>query len=214
MAGMGVCMSFFDALCVPFPGHFRAVPSRRISSFLVAAAAVLLAGCASAPKLTYDLNPVSGRFAARRATGQIAIQVPDATLPANSNEIVVRTGPQSVAYLSGAQWADKLPPLIQSRLIASFENAHLVRAAGKPGMLADATLHTNLRRFDFDPARSETSVEMFAQLVHASGRIVAGRLFSANVPSPSSEPSAVAAAFDAALGQVMREIVLWASPKI
>jgi cholesterol transport system auxiliary component len=207
---MGVCMSFVDALRVPFPRQ-----SRHISSFLLAAAAaVLLAGCASAPKLTYDLNSVSGRFAASRAKGQIAVQVPEATLPANSNEIVVRTGPQSVAYLSGAQWADKLPPLIQSRLIESFENVHLVRAAGKPGMLADATLNTNLRRFDFDPARSEASVEMFAQLVRASGRIIASRLFSANVPSASSDPTAVAAAFDVALGQVMREIVLWAAPKI
>lgn len=208
-------MSFFDALRVPFARQSRGAPSRRISSFLLAAAAaVLLAGCASAPKLTYDLNAVSGRFPARGAKGQIAISVPEATLPANSNEIVVRTGPQAVEYLSGAQWADKLPPLIQSRLIESFENAHLVRAAGKPGMLADATLQTNVRRFDFDPARSEASVEMFAQLVHASGRIIAGRLFSADVRSPSSEPPAVAAAFDAALSQVMREIVLWAAPKI
>src|SRR5205823_15020927 len=125
--------------------------------------AVLLGAWSSAPKLTYDLNPIAGDFAARGGRGQLAIAVPDATLPANSDEIVVRTGPQSVAYLSGAQWADKLPPLIQSRLIESFENVHLVRAAGKPGMLADATLNTNLRRFDFDPARSEASVEMFAQ---------------------------------------------------
>jgi cholesterol transport system auxiliary component len=212
-------MSFFGALRAPFLSPCRAGPRCRIcpsffSAFFSAAAAIFLAACASAPKLTYDLNPVSGGFPARGAKGQIAVSVPEATLPANSNEIVVRTGPQSVAYLSGAQWADKLPPLIQSRLIESFENAHLVRGAGKPGMLADATLQTNLRRFDFDPARNEASIEMFAKLVHTSGRIIAGRLFSANVASPSSEPFAVAAAFDAALGQVMREIVLWAAPKI
>jgi len=208
---MGVVMSFVRALRAPF----RLALDRRISHLLLAAAAAIsLAACASEPKLTYDLNPVSGGFPARGAKGQIAIPVPEATLPANSTSIVVRTGPQSVEYLSGAQWADKLPPLIQSRLIESFENAHVVRAAGKPGMLADATLPTNLRRFDFDPARGEALVEISAQLVRPNGRIISERLFSAACPAPSSEPFAVAAALDAALRQVMREIVLWAAPKI
>lgn len=208
-------MSFFGALRAPFLSPCRAGPRCRICpSFFSVAAALFLAACASAPKLTYDLNPVSGGFPARGAKGQIAVSMPEATLPANSNEIVVRTGAQSVAYLSGAQWADKLPPLVQSRLIASFENAHLVRGAGKPGMLADATLQTNLRRFDFDPARNEVLVQISAQLVHANGRVVGERLFSAACPAPSSEPSAIAGAFDAALSQVMREIVLWAAPKI
>jgi cholesterol transport system auxiliary component len=210
MAGMGVVMSFVRTLRAPF----WLAPDRRISHLLLAAAALLLAGCASEPKLTYDLNPVSGGFPARGAKGQIAIPVPEATLPANSTSIVVRTGPLSVEYLSGAQWAEKLPPLIQSRLIESFENAHVVRAAGKPGMLADATLPTNLRRFDFDPARGEAVVEISAQLVRPNGRIISERLFSAACPALSSESSAVAAALDAALGQVMREIVLWAAPKI
>jgi cholesterol transport system auxiliary component len=213
--GNGFCMSYFGGLCSPFLGLYCAAPGRNIFSVLIAGLpAFLLAACASAPKLTYDLNPVASGFAARGGHGQLAISVPDATLPANSNEIVVRTGPQSVAYLSGAQWADKLPSLIQSRLIESFQNAHLLRAVGRPGMLADATLNTTLRHFDFDAARGEASVEISAELVAASGRIVAGRLFSANVPVASSEPFAVAAALDAALARVMREIVLWTAPKI
>ncbi len=208
-------MSYFGARSAPLRRHFRAAPGRSIFPNLIAALpALLLGACASAPKLTYDLNPVAGNFAARGGHGQLAIAVPEATLPANSNEIVVRTGPQSVAYLSGAQWADKLPSLIQSRLIESFQNAHLLRAAGPPGMLADATLTTNLRRFDFDAVRGEASVQISAQLVAASGRAIAGRLFSASVPVPSSEPPAVAAALDAALAKVMRAIVLWAAPMI
>src|SRR5262245_41271035 len=208
-------MSYSGALRALFLGQFRAAPGRTL--FLIPAAALfawLLGGCASAPKLTYDLSPVAGGFAARRDHGQLAISAPDATLPANSDEIVVRTGPQSVAYLSGAQWADKLPSLIQSRLIDSFQNAHLLRAVGRPGMLADATLDTTLRRFDFDATRGEASVQISAQLVGVSGRIIASRLFSANVPVLSSEPSMVAAALDAALARVMREIVLWTAPKI
>src|SRR2546430_10438471 len=133
-------LSNLGAFRVSFLGHFRAAPGCNIFLVLIAGLpALLLGACASAPKLTYDLNPIAGVFAARGGRGQLAVAVPDATLPANSDEIVVRTGPQSVAYLSGAQWADKLPSLVQSRLIESFQNAHLLRAVGRTASLADAT---------------------------------------------------------------------------
>ncbi|MBO0733841.1 MAG: membrane integrity-associated transporter subunit PqiC [Methylocapsa sp.] len=196
-------MRSYCALRLPFPGNL-----------LLAAIAALLSACASAPKLTYDLNPVRGAFGPRAADRQLAIAIPDATLPENSSEIVVRTSPESVAYLSGAQWADRLPILIQSRLIESFQNAHVLRGAGGPGILADATLQTNLRRFEYDAGASLAAVEISAQLTGTSGRVIAARRFTANVPVPSSEPPAVAAALDAGLSKIMREIVLWAAPKV
>ncbi|MGH6869716.1 MAG: ABC-type transport auxiliary lipoprotein family protein [Methylocella sp.] len=174
----------------------------------------LLAACSSVPPATYDLTAATGGFAARAGRGQLAVLLPDATLPADSDRIVVRTNPQSVAYLSGAQWADKLPSLVQSRLIESFQNAHLLRAAGRPGMLADFSLQTSVRRFELDAARGEAVVEISAQIIASSGRIVGGRLFAAHVPAPSSDPAAVAGALDAALAKVMREIVIWTAPKI
>ena len=65
-----------------------------------------------------------------------------------------------------------------------------------------------------EAARSSAVIEIAAQIIGPSGRIVAGRLFAANVPAPSSDPSAVASALDAALAKVMREIVIWTAPKI
>jgi cholesterol transport system auxiliary component len=174
---------------------------------------VLLTACSSAPLATYDLTPAEG-FAARAGRGQLAVLLPDATLPADSDRIVVRTNPQSVAYLSGAQWADKLPSLIQSRLIESFQNAHLLRAVGRPGMRADFSLQTGIRRFELDAARSAAIVEISAQIIGPSGRIVGGRIFAANVPTPPSDPAVIASALDAALAEVMREIVIWTAPKI
>ncbi|HEY8033722.1 MAG TPA: ABC-type transport auxiliary lipoprotein family protein [Methylocella sp.] len=191
---------------------FSAARRRVFPILLAGSPIVLLASCSSAP-VTYDLTPAEG-FAARAGRGQLAVLMPDAILPADSDRIVVRTDSQSVAYLSGVQWADKLPSLIQSRLIESFQNAHLLRAVGRPGMLADVSLQTSIRRFELDAERSEAIVEISAQIIGSSGRIIAGRLFAANVPAPSSDPAAVAAALDAALTKVMREIVVWAAPKI
>jgi cholesterol transport system auxiliary component len=174
----------------------------------------LLAACSSAPLATYDLTAASGGFAARGGPEQLAISRPDATLPTDSDRIVVRADTLSVAYLTGAQWADKLPALVQSRLIESFQNAHLLRAVGRPGMLADFSLQTSIRRFELDAARSEATVEISAQILGQSGRVIAGRLFSGTVPVASSDPAVVAAALDAALARVMRDIVIWTAPKI
>lgn len=174
---------------------------------------LLLAACAAAPKATFDLSPAGG-LAARAGRGQLAVLTPDSTLPVNSDRIVVRTDTQSISYLTGAQWVDRLPSLVQSRLIESFQNAHFLRSVGRPGILADFSLATTIRRFEFDAAQGEAEVEISAQLTGSSGRIAAGRLFAANVPVPSSDPSAVAAALNEASRRVMREIVLWAAPKI
>lgn len=188
---------------------------RRLARVLLAGwPFAMLAACASAPLATYDLMPAGGGFAARAGQGQLAVLRPEATLPANSDRIVVRSDPQSVAYLTGAQWADTLPSLVQSRLIESFQNAHLLRAVGRPGMLADYSLQTSIRRFELDATRGEAAVEIAAQIIAPSGRITAGRLFTDTVPVASSDPSTVAAALDAALAQVMRDIVLWTAPKI
>ncbi|MGH6811489.1 MAG: ABC-type transport auxiliary lipoprotein family protein [Methylocella sp.] len=207
-------MAFFALVRALILDRFRLARRRRLFPDLLTGLTFFLVGaCSSAPRATYDLTPAEG-FAVRSGHGQLAVLLPDATLPADSDRIVVRTNPLSVAYLTGAQWADKLPSLVQSRLIESFRNAHLLRAVGRPGMLADFSLQTTLRRFELDAARSEAAVEIYAQLVGPSGRIIAGRLFSGNVPVLSSDPSVVAAALDAALAEVMREIVIWTAPKI
>jgi len=211
--GMYFEMGYFALVRALILERFRLARRRLFPVLLAGLPSLLLAACSSAPLATYDLTPAEG-FAARAGRGQLAVLLPDATLPADSDRIVVRTNPQSVAYLAGAQWADKLPSLVQSRLIESFQNAHLLHAVGRPGMLADASLQTSIRRFDLDAARGEATVEISAQILGQSGRIIAGRLFSGTVPVASADSSAVASALDAALRQIMREIVIWTAPKI
>jgi cholesterol transport system auxiliary component len=195
----------------------RLRPARRyhaVCALVAGVAAIFLAACSSTPRATFDLSPVSGRIAARAAQRQLAIPLPEATFPASSGRIVVRTDSQSVSYLEGAQWADTLPLLVQSRLIESFQNARLLRAVGRPGMLADFTLETTIRRFELDPSRGTATVEISAQLTAPSGRVAASRLFAASVPAPSSEPESAAAALNAAFGEVLREIVVWAASRM
>jgi cholesterol transport system auxiliary component len=208
-------MGYFALVRALILDRFRRTGRCRLFPLLLAGLPFhLLAACSSVPPATYDLTAATGGFAARAGRGQLAVLLPDAILPADSDRIVVRTNPLSVAYLSDAQWADKLPSLIQSRLIESFQNAHLLRAVGRPGMLADFSLQTSIRRFELDAARGEAVVEISAQILGQSGRIIAGRLFSGTVPVASADPSAVAVALDTALAKVMRDIVIWTAPNI
>ena len=89
-------------------------------------AALAVASCGGAPPETFDLSAASVP-GAHRLRAQIAIREPVASLDLDGQRILVRTGPETVAYLSGAQWSDRLPVLVQTRLVQTFQNAHLDR---------------------------------------------------------------------------------------
>jgi cholesterol transport system auxiliary component len=189
--------------------------ARRLPPILVGVAIVVVAACSTPARLNYDLSAADGSFAARAARrGQLVVLEPTAILPADSERIVIRTGPDAVAYLTGAQWTDQLPVLVQTRLIETFENAHLLRAVGRPGMVADYNLRTDIRRFEVDVTKAEALVEMSAKLIGSSGRILAGKIFSATASAARDDATTVTRALDAALAEVMREIVTWTAPQI
>lgn len=173
-----------------------------------------LAACGGPPPVTFDLNSSRPDVVAGRGRGQLVVNEPVASLPADSNRIVIRTGTDAVAYLTGAQWADRLPRLVQSRLIETFENARAMKAVGRPGLAADNVLHTEIRRFEIDVTRSEALVEITAKIVNTSGRIVSADVFSAVVPAPSTEPANATASLDLALSEVMGKIVLWTRGRV
>ena len=178
---------------------------------LAALACAGLAGCGSAPLQTFELSAPK-TLATRIPRGQMAIAEPIATLPVDSDRIVIRTGPEAVAYLTGAQWPDRLPRLLQTRLIETFENAHLLRNVGRPGLTTDFSLTTEIRRFEIDVTSGMAVAEFSVKLVgDRSGRVVAAKVFSASAPSPTSGPPAMTAALDLVLGDVLRQIVAWAA---
>jgi len=170
-------------------------------------------GCGGSAPATFDLSAASGARG-KAGRGQLVIAEPTAISPLESDRIVVRTSPEQVAFLTGAQWSDRLPRLLQSRLVQSFENGKLLRSVGRSGdrIVADYTLTSELRHFEIDVTTSQAVVEISAKLVNEkSGRISAARIFTAQVPASASDGARASTALDQAVGQVMREMVGWAS---
>jgi cholesterol transport system auxiliary component len=194
-----------------------AILSRLAGGLLALAMTGLLAGCGGAAPETFDLSAPSGGFAARSPRGLLVIAEPGAAAPADSDRIVVRTGPESVAYLKGAQWADRLPRLVQTRLVQSFDNAKLMRSVARPedGLSADFKLVSDIRRFEVDAQTNEAVIEIAAKLVaDRTGRIVAGEIFTVRTPGSAADGPAASHALDAALSQVLRQIVSWAAARV
>ena len=176
--------------------------------------ALFLAACTSVPPKTFDLDPSVQFTHVRRSRGQLAIYEPTASLPLESQRVLVRTGPGSIAYLHGAQWAADLPSLVQDRLIGGFEAAHILRAVGRPGLLADRNLNTDIQHFEVDVARKQAIVEIYARLVAGNGRVVADKLFSATTPAANDHATTITKALNQAFAEVLHNIVIWAAPRV
>jgi len=182
-------------------------------------AAGLLAGCGSlsAPPQTFDLRAPDMVKPARPGRAQLVIAEPTALQALDSDRILVRSGDGQVSYLPAAQWSDRLPNLVQARLIQTFENADRIGSVGRPSdkLTPDATLVADIRDFEIQAGGAATAVvAISAKIVSEStGRIVAAQVFSASVPAGVTGPQA-SAALDQAMQTVLREIVTWASSRI
>jgi cholesterol transport system auxiliary component len=180
----------------------------------------MLAGCTSlksAPE-TYDLSVPSGAGAIA-GSSQAQILVPETTALAalNSERIVVMNGSR-VSYYPDAQWTDRLPKVLQTKIIQTFEASKRARAAGRPGegLSIDYQLLTEVRAFQYDAGGDRSArVEIYAKVLNdRNGRVVAAKLFTASVPVQADSGAAVVNALDAALNQVLIELVTWTLPRV
>lgn len=188
---------------------------------LVAIAAGGLAGCggggggglggliAPAPSDTFDLT-APARFPRAGPTRPIVVGEPTTLRILDTERILVRARPNEVAYVTRAQWVDRLPRLVQARLIQGFENAMRTRLVARPGdgLDADATLQTDIRTFEVDAQRNVARVEFTTRLITGRGRIVSTGMFRGEAPA-GTEGRAAAEGLDRAFGDVVVQIVGW-----
>ncbi len=187
-------------------------PDRRI--LLLAGASALLAGCGGGPPpSTFDLSAPRG--AARGLSGgsrAIVVQEPSAIAALDSERIVVRAASGELTYLPRAQWADRLPRLVQARLIQTFENRGRA-AVGRPTdrIVGDVQLIVDIRNFEVREASRDAYVEVAAKIVGGtSGNVATARLFSASAPVGTIDGAGATAALDQALARVLLDVTGWA----
>ena len=115
--------------------------------------------------------------------------------------------------MKGAQWADRLPRVIQARLAETFQRSGEFRGVGKPGegLAIDYQVIVEIRAFEArvdGSARGE--VELFVRLLNdRNGVVRAEKTFTATAPVAGEGNDAYVGALDAAFGQAAVEIVDW-----
>lgn len=159
---------------------------------------------------TYDLGvPEVKQGKRQQANVQILVAEPQALKILDSESIVVRESGASVAYLNDAQWTDRLPRIVQNRLVQAFENSRRFGGVGRPGegLAIDYQILTDIRAFEIDGGKAV--VRVFTKILNdRNGDIVSSKMFEAVAPAAAGNDGFVKA-LDAAFASAAGEIVAW-----
>ena len=178
----------------------------------------LLSGCGSlvpkTPPDTYALTgtpEVEGRASPRR---QILIAEPLALKALDSEQIVTKPTPSSIEYLADSQWSDRLPKIVQAKLVEAFENTNRLGGVGRPGegLAIDYQIATSIRAFEVRVQGGRTAtVEISAKVINdRNGTVRDQQVFRSTSPVAGSDNSAYVEALDRAFDNVTADLVRWA----
>ncbi|UVC10899.1 membrane integrity-associated transporter subunit PqiC [Rhizobium sp. TH2] len=193
---------------------------RLVTALVLATSAMSLTGClgGSADKDTFSLSAmpeVTGPSAKNR---QILIPEPTALKALDSEQVVIRLSGVEIQYLSKARWSDRLPKMVQAKLVEAFENTGRLGGVGKPGegLAIDFQIVTDIRAFQVETnGATHASIEISAKLLNdRNGTVRSQKVFAATVPVSGSDNRSYVAALDAAFAQVTSEIVIWTLKQI
>jgi cholesterol transport system auxiliary component len=184
----------------------------------VALLAFSLAGCAAlpgggpAPLDTFELT--SPLLAARgHSRRQILIAQPSALKALDSQNIVIKPSERSIEFLKGAQWADRLPLVVQARLAETFQRSGSFAGVGKPGegLAIDYQVIVEIRSFEVRVDGGEhAEIELFVRILNdRDGQVRASKSFTATAPVSGGGNQAYVGALDSAFGDAARQIVRW-----
>jgi cholesterol transport system auxiliary component len=185
----------------------------------------VLSGCAALPGGgpkpldTYQLSAPSPHTGRNRRGTQILIAEPSALKALDGESIVIEPTPGVIQFLKGAQWADRLPKIVQARLAEAFQRSGSFGGVGKPGegLAIDYQVTAEIRAFQVRVNQQDSAdVEIFVKVLNdRNGVVRASRSFEASVPvSGGGGNDAYIRALDVAFHDVASEIVRWSTSVI
>ena len=147
---------------------------------------------------------------------QVLIDEPSAPAGLDTTRIALSRSAVSIEYFADSEWTDRVPLMVQTALLESFEDSKALSAINREslGLHADFILKTEIRHFEalYDSPNQapEVWVAIITRLVNPSGRdIVSQTSFERRVRAKTNDVPQIVLAFDKALEGVMEEIVVW-----
>jgi len=200
------------------------VPARLSRRWAPTIIVLALAGCGglfggSSPAQLYRVTPVHA-FPPDlpHLPVQVLIDEPLAPAGLDTTRIALSRSAVSIEYFADSEWTDRVPLMVQTALLESFEDSKALSAINREslGLHADFILKTEIRHFeavyDSSDQAPEVWVTIVTRLVNPSGRdIVSQASFERRVRAKTNEVPQIVLAFDEALEGVMEDIVVWAA---
>ena len=147
---------------------------------------------------------------------QLVVEEPTCAASLDTARIALQRTPLTFEYYADSAWTDNAPAMVQTLLIESFESTKRISGVGREaiGLRPDYILKTDLREFEaiYDGTNPvpTISIRMNAKLVKLpERRIVASNTFAEQLPAAGSKLPDIIAAFDDALGHVLKEVVVF-----
>jgi cholesterol transport system auxiliary component len=168
------------------------------------------------PPDLYTLSPKSTfTEGLPRVDWQLVVEEPSAAKGIDTDRIAIAPTTLEVKYFPSSRWADRAPRMVQALMIQSFENTKRIVSIGRQslGLRSDFVLKTELREFQAEKNADGTTavrVRLNLKLIRpALGQIVASQSFESVKPANSEAVGDIVAAFDEALGAVLKRAVGW-----
>lgn len=159
------------------------------------------------PKTTFDELPV--------VDWSLAIGRPEASPAIDTTRIaLVRSGVE-IEYYANARWVDRPPAMLQPILVQSFRSSGAIAVVGgdRAAFRPDFVLNTDLLAFyalHGEGSQPEVRVAIASSLIQMPRRAAAGGTeIGRTVQATGSDLIDIAAAFDDALGKVVKRLVEW-----
>ena len=185
------------------------------NAVIVSGLSLLLASCGggAAKNDTFGLSSVPDVTGPAARGQQILVPEPSALKALDSDQIVIRPSLAEIQYLSRSQWNDRLPKIVQAKLVQAFENTGVVGGVGKPGegLAIDFQVVTDIRAFEVRTDGPDTAVvELSVKIVNdRNGTVRAQKVFRGSAPVGGAGNPAFVMALDAAFAGVTADIVDW-----
>jgi cholesterol transport system auxiliary component len=202
--------------------------SGRLLMLTLILAAASLGGCTTANlsggssnsgKQMFDLSSVqTGSLVTNREKPrnvQLVVYEPTTVRTMEGERVVIRLANSQVNYLDGANWSDRLPVLVQNKLVESLNASRQFRAVsnGREKVDADVSLSTTIEAFEvaLGPADQHTGhVNLLVKLVdERSGSVLDSRSIKASAPLKGKAPSDYVIAIKQAFATTTDELTAW-----
>ena len=182
-------------------------------SVLATAACQLLPGSGPPPR-EFRLTPKTTFDELPKVDWSLAIARPNAIPSIDTTRIAVKRTGVEVEYFADARWVDRPAALLQPLLVQSFRNSGAIAVVGddRAAFRPNFVLNTDVVAFQVveEGGQQAARVVLASSLLEMPRREIVGTTeIGRTVDAAARDLNAITAAFDDALGKVMKRVVEW-----